>query len=103
MAKKVKFEKFQFPIPFRRTNTAIIVEVKHVHKTSNQFGRAMGRLVCPCCDADVDFYIWSMAGGGKRCPNCAVLLSFRNAFIFNEEVPEGLKMDENVILGYSKT
>ena len=99
MAKRLKVEKWQYPIPFRRIGSGIAIDVVQVYRTSNEFGRAMGCLECPCCKADVEFYIWSMAGGGKRCPNCNALLATRMAIIKNEELPKGLKLDGNLILG----
>jgi hypothetical protein len=36
------------------------------------FGRSFCRITCPFCGARVKAYVWSLAGGGKRCP-CGAL------------------------------
>jgi hypothetical protein len=45
------------------------------HKSFNysgEFGRANCVIQCPFCGAEVKVYVWSLAGGGKRC-NCGAL------------------------------
>lgn len=41
---------------------------------SSQFGRTQVRADCPFCHQTVDAYLWSLAGGGKRC-ECGALLT----------------------------
>jgi len=41
------------------------------HKSS-EFGRNTCEIKCPFCGATVNAYVWSLAGGGKRCP-CGVI------------------------------
>ena len=36
------------------------------------FGRSYCYITCPYCNAEVKAYIWSLCGGGKRCPCGAV-------------------------------
>jgi hypothetical protein len=37
-----------------------------------QNGRSYCYVTCPFCGAEVKAYVWSLAGGGKRCP-CGAL------------------------------
>lgn len=37
------------------------------------FGRASVKIVCPFCGTIVTAYIWSLAGGGKKCPDCGAI------------------------------
>ncbi len=39
----------------------------------SRVGRTLVRLTCPFCQADVEAYLWSLAGSGKRC-SCGALL-----------------------------
>tara|TARA_R110000851_G_scaffold108617_1_gene230063 strand:- start:37837 stop:38154 length:318 start_codon:yes stop_codon:yes gene_type:complete len=36
---------------------------------------------CPCCGTETEVFIWSLAGGGKSCPGCGVMLFSSGAFI----------------------
>jgi hypothetical protein len=40
--------------------------------TSSLFGRSFCYITCPFCHERVRAYVWSLAGGGKRCP-CGAL------------------------------
>ncbi len=33
-------------------------------------GRSFIRFVCPFCGERIKAYVWSLHGGGKRCPRC---------------------------------
>jgi len=57
-----------------------IREIKTIYKTSNEFGRAKGVLQCPFCNSMVEFYIWSISGGGKKC-YCGVLHTTRYSIL----------------------
>lgn len=37
------------------------------------FGRASIMIICPFCGDHCRGYVWSLAGGGKRCPGCRCL------------------------------
>lgn len=39
-----------------------------------EFGRIKVEIHCPFCEDDVEAYLWSLAGSGKRCP-CGALLT----------------------------
>ena len=41
-------------------------------KGKSEQGRSTCFIECPFCYADVEAYIWSLAGGGKRC-DCGVM------------------------------
>lgn len=38
-----------------------------------EFGTANVQVRCPFCSTVVKAYIWSMAGGGKKCPGCGAI------------------------------
>ena len=40
--------------------------------TISAFGRSYCYITCPFCGTEVKTYIWSLSGGGKRCP-CGAL------------------------------
>jgi hypothetical protein len=37
-------------------------------------GKSKGLAHCPCCKGETEFYVWSMAGSGKKCNNCGVVM-----------------------------
>ncbi len=41
--------------------------------TSSLVGKSFCRITCPFCHTAVTAYIWSLAGGGKRCPGCGAM------------------------------
>lgn len=36
-------------------------------------GKSTIKIVCPFCDTKFFAYIWSLAGIGKRCPDCGAM------------------------------
>lgn len=48
----------------------------------SEFGRSTVRVTCPFCGEVTEAYIWSFAGGGKRCSNngCQAYLTRSKAF-----------------------
>lgn len=38
-----------------------------VKSERREHGRSTIRFDCPFCDAEIEAYIWSLCGGGKRC------------------------------------
>lgn len=32
------------------------------------------RCQCPWCDMEFNVFIWSLNGGGKRCPGCQAMI-----------------------------
>lgn len=36
-------------------------------------GRSSIQIECPFCQEQFTAYIWSMCGGGKKCPDCGAL------------------------------
>lgn len=49
-------------------------------------GRSTYTLRCPFCQGRVVAYVWSLAGGGKRCP-CGALFGGRGLAYHWEAVP----------------
>lgn len=49
-------------------------------------GRTKVLLTCPFCDADVEAYLWSLAGSGKKC-GCGAVLGQTGAWRTVKEVP----------------
>ena len=37
------------------------------------FGRSWDHITCPWCGCECIAYVWSLAGSGKRCPQCRAL------------------------------
>jgi len=51
-------------------------EHKSTCRNSKQAGKSSYWITCPFCDKEVIAYVWSIAGGGKRCPNCGAMHSY---------------------------
>lgn len=50
-------------------------------RTISEMGRRRIEIECPFCWQTFWAFVWSLAGGGKRCPNCkAMHVSGRNAY-----------------------
>lgn len=47
------------------------------HRSS--FGKTRIGIRCPFCEAEVVAYVWSLAGGGKRCSCGAMFSAYGNA------------------------
>jgi hypothetical protein len=44
---------------------------EHVRGAYNpKFGRSTCHITCPFCSHVCVAYLWSLGGGGKRCPGC---------------------------------
>jgi hypothetical protein len=39
----------------------------------SEFGRRRIEVECPFCFEQFWAFVWSLAGGGKRCPNCRAM------------------------------
>lgn len=37
---------------------------------SSRMGRSTITIRCPFCATQFEAFVWSLAGGGKRCPTC---------------------------------
>lgn len=42
--------------------------------SSRENGRSTCSIDCPFCKSTVICYVWSLAGGGKKCPGCYAIL-----------------------------
>lgn len=43
-------------------------------------------ITCPWCATEVLAYVWSLAGSGKRCPNCKAVHRYINTLSFKEKM-----------------
>lgn len=41
-----------------------------MHSIISEMGRRRGSIDCPFCNTRFTAFVWSLAGGGKKCPNC---------------------------------
>ena len=48
--------------------------------TSKENGKSYFTIECPFCRFNVRAYLWSLAGGGKRCDCGAMLTNYGTAF-----------------------
>lgn len=55
---------------------------------SSRNGRSTVVIVCPWCTAHVTAYLWSLAGGGKRC-DCGALFGSTGTATHWQEVSRG--------------
>lgn len=39
----------------------------------SEMGRRRAQCDCPFCNARFTVYVWSLSGGGKKCPNCGAM------------------------------
>jgi len=54
----------------------VATEEKKEHSTygyRSEHGRSSVTLICPFCGSHVTAYVWSLRGGGKKCPTCGAL------------------------------
>jgi hypothetical protein len=50
----------------------------------SEMGKRRGSIDCPFCNFRFTAYVWSIAGGGKKCPNCGAMHgSFGQAYPIN--------------------
>jgi hypothetical protein len=55
----------------------------------SEMGRRRARCDCPFCGTTFWVFVWSLSGGGKRCPNCrSMFTSYGLAFplVGNEDL-----------------
>jgi hypothetical protein len=57
----------------RIVNGCEVLDHAGVYNYRAEFGRANGLLDCPFCGTTCRVYIWSLAGGGKKCPGCGAV------------------------------
>lgn len=41
-------------------------------------GQSQVSIECPFCEKIFNAYVWSMAGRGKKCPNCSAIHHYRS-------------------------
>ena len=54
-----------------------------------RMGRTSVTIWCPFCNAGIEAFVWSLAGGGKRCTCGALFASGGNAYHFAAPIEEG--------------
>lgn len=42
----------------------------------SQFGTSFIFIICPFCGEKVKAYLWSLAGTGKKCPECGAIHTY---------------------------
>lgn len=47
----------------------------------SQYGKSYVYIICPFCGTKVRAFIWSLAGGGKKCPECKAIHTSYNVTI----------------------
>lgn len=102
---KIKFKYWKSRVEGAKLpHGGFFIEGNDAYQISNAPGRAMGHTKCPCCEGGVDFYIWSMAGSGKRCPRCNVLIFSSGVILKQEELTEDVEVvhikDNRVLFTY---
>ena len=50
----------------------------------SEYARSSAKLKCPWCETENRVFIWSLAGGGKRCEGCKSLMGFRHTIVSPE-------------------
>ena len=40
---------------------------------TSEMGRSSIDIICPFCKTEFVAYIWSLCGGGKKCPSCGAM------------------------------
>ncbi len=59
---------------YKDMRLGICDSLPHVRSgTTAAFGRSWCYITCPFCHERAKTYIWSLAGGGKRCPGCGAI------------------------------
>jgi hypothetical protein len=48
-------------------------EWRHTGRVISEMGRRRIRIECPFCFAHFWAFVWSLSGGGKKCPNCGAM------------------------------
>lgn len=54
-----------------------------------RMGRTSVTIWCPFCSRGVETFVWSLAGGGKRCDCGAIFTSMGNAYHFAANAETG--------------
>jgi hypothetical protein len=67
-------------------NQVIEVRTSETYGYRGDFGRASIMIICPFCKAHLRGYIWSLAGGGKKC-SCGALHGTNRAYKEIKELP----------------
>jgi hypothetical protein len=48
-------------------------EWRHLGRVISEMGRRRIEIECPFCFEQFWAFVWSLSGGGKRCPNCRAM------------------------------
>lgn len=51
-------------------NETKYIKIKDCNYYSKPSGDSYYKITCPFCNLPVTAYAWSLAGDGKKCPNC---------------------------------
>jgi hypothetical protein len=71
------------------------------------FGRSYCYITCPFCNTEAKTFIWSLAGGGKRCPGCKAMHTHWGMTIAKDgDTPQnnsGIRLDGDVSPSYKES
>lgn len=51
------------------------------YDTRSEVGRTSAVYTCPICATETRCFLWSLAGGGKKCGGCNAVLTMRGAWM----------------------
>lgn len=97
MAKKIKYEFFKPETKGQNQQEVkehIVRNMGVMTNYRNDFGRAHGTIACPFCHHKQTAYVWSMAGGGKRCEHCNIMMTCAHAVVTKIEYNKWVELEK---------
>lgn len=91
---KILIDKWKPGIKFIKMNKGYAVSGDGWDQISSEMGRSKGLTECPCCGNEIEFYIWSMSGGGKRCDNCNIVVYRSGVYLSEKDYNEYQKLNK---------
>ena len=62
---------------------------KHTHRPGeSKNGKSTVFVTCPFCQEEVEAYIWSMAGSGKKCPKCGAVHKWNSGMSIRKDASQ---------------
>lgn len=67
------------PIEYNRSPN--VIREFRAYNYRSEMGRSRVTIDCPFCSTSFHAYVWSISGGGKKCPGCGAMhTSFGQAY-----------------------